>query len=97
MLHTNVPEFVDIEDDAFCLEYSEPFSGASFMSVNNDPYVTLEHTFNEIFFSSNYKSCLITNGMNTVAIFIRFPVCLKFFILAHEIFMGCHVHLVKLF
>ena len=63
----------------FCLEYSEPFSGALFMSVNNDPYVTLEHTFNEIFFSLNYKSCLLTIGMNTVAIFMPFPDVFKMF------------------
>ena len=71
LLLTDVPEFVDIEDDTFCLEYSESFSGALFMYVNNDPYVTLEHAFNEIFFTSSYKSCLLTIGMNTVAKYKR--------------------------
>ena len=79
LLLTDVSEFVDIEDDTFCLEYSEPFSGALFVSVNNDPYVTLEHSFNEIFFSLNYKSCLLTIGMNTVAIFMPFPNVFKIF------------------
>ena len=43
------------------------------MTVNNDPYVTLEHAFYEIFVMSNYKSCLLTIGMNIVAIFMPFP------------------------
>jgi hypothetical protein len=98
LLLTDVPEFVDIEDDTFCLEYSESFSGALFMYVNNDPYVTLEHAFNEIFFTSSYKSCLLTIGMNTVLQFLcLFLMCLKFLILTHGIFMGCHMHLVMLF
>ena len=33
LLLTDIPEFVAIEDDTFCLEYSEPFSCALFMSV----------------------------------------------------------------
>jgi hypothetical protein len=45
----SVPELVDIDNDTFCLEYSESFSAALFMDVNSDPYVTLDHAFNEIF------------------------------------------------
>jgi hypothetical protein len=70
---------VDIGNDTFCLEYSESFSGALFMAVNTDPYVTLEHSFNELFITSNYKSCLLTIGMNTVAIFMPFPDVFKVF------------------
>ncbi len=79
LLLTEVPELVDIENDTFHLQYSESFSGALFMTVNNDPYVTLEHAFNEIFFTTNYKSCLLTIGMNTVAIIIPFPDVFKIF------------------
>ncbi len=50
LLLTEVPELVDIENGTFHLQYSESFSGALFMTVNNDTYVTLEHAFNEIFF-----------------------------------------------
>ncbi len=67
LLLTEVPELVDIENDTFHLQYSESFSGALFMTVNNDPCVTLEHAFNEIFFTTNYKSCLLTIGMNSIA------------------------------
>ena len=74
-----MPELVDIENDTFHLQYSESFSGALFMTVNDDPYVTLEHAFNEIFFTTNYKSCLLTIGMNTVAIFMPFPDVFKIF------------------
>ncbi len=49
LLLTEVPELVDIDNDTFHLEYSESFSGALFTTVNNDPYVTLQHAFNEIF------------------------------------------------
>ncbi len=79
LLLAEVPELVDIENDTFNLRYSESFSGALFMIVNNDPYVTLEHAFNEIFFTTNYKSCLLTIGMNTIAIFMPFPDVFKIF------------------
>jgi hypothetical protein len=79
LLLTDVPELVDIGNDTFCLEYSESFTGALFMTANNDPYVTLEHAFNEIFVTSNYKSCLLTIGLNTVSIFMPFPDFFKVF------------------
>ena len=79
LLLTEVPELVDIENDTFHLQYSESFSGALFIAVNNDPYVTLGHAFNEIFFTTNYKSCLLTIGMNTIAIFMPFPDVFKIF------------------
>ena len=97
LLLTEVPELVDIENDTFHMQYSESLSGALFMNVNNDPYVTLEHAFNEIFFTTNYKSCFLTIGMNTIAIFMPFLMCLKFLILTHEISKGCHMHLVIVF
>ena len=56
LLLTDVPELVEVDNDTFCLEYSESFSGALCMTVNDDPYVTLEHAFNEIFFTTNYNS-----------------------------------------
>ena len=37
------------------------FSTGLLTNVNNDPYVTLEHTLNEIFFVLNYKCCLLTS------------------------------------
>jgi hypothetical protein len=55
LLLTDVLQLVDIGNDTFCLEYSESFTGALFMVVNNDPYVTLEHAFSEIFVTSNYN------------------------------------------
>jgi hypothetical protein len=49
LLLTDVLELVDIGNDTFFLEYSESFTSSLFMDVNNDPYVTLEHAFSEIF------------------------------------------------
>ena len=66
LLLTDVPEFVDMNNITFRLQYSDSFSGALFMSVNNYPFVTLENALNEVFQSLNYKSCLLTIGMNTV-------------------------------
>ena len=49
------------------------------MTVNSDPYMTVEQSFYEIFVSSNYKSCLLTIGMNAVAIIMPFPHLFKIF------------------
>ena len=49
------------------------------MSENSLPYVTIEHALNEIFFSLNYKSCLLTVGVNTEAIMMPFPHVFKVF------------------
>ena len=79
LLLTDVPEFVDMNNITFRLGYSDSFSGALLMTVNNDPFVTLENALNEIFHSLNYKSCLLTIGMNTVAIMMPFPDVFKVF------------------
>ncbi len=74
-----MPELVDIANDTFQLQYTESLSGELFMTINNDVYVTLEHTFNKLFFILNYKTCLLKTGMNTVAIFMPFPDVFKIF------------------
>ncbi|XP_028404015.1 uncharacterized protein LOC114526630 [Dendronephthya gigantea] len=79
LLLTDVPEFVDIDNHTFNLQYSDSFSGSLYLSENNLPYVTLEHALNEVFHSLNYKSCLLTIGMNTVAIMMPFPDVFKVF------------------
>ena len=79
LLLTDLSDMVDISSDAYHLEYSESFSRAFLMTENFYAYVTLDHAFNEIFFSSNYKSCLLTIGVNTVAIFMPFPDVFKIF------------------
>ena len=73
LLLTDVPEFVDINNRAFNLQYSNFFSGALHMSEDCPPYVTLDHALNDVFVSLHYNSCLLTVGMNTVAIIIPFP------------------------
>ena len=79
LLLTDVPELLDIDNHTFNLEYRKSFSGGLFMTANNYPYVTLENAFNETFVASDYKSCLLTIGMNTVAILMPFPDGFKFF------------------
>ena len=79
LLLTDVPEYVDIENRVFNLQYSEAFSGTLHMSEVSLPYVTLEHALNEVFLSLHYNSCLLTIGMNIVAIMMPFPGVLKVF------------------
>ena len=79
LLLTDVPEYVDIENRVFNLQYSEAFSGALYMSEVSLPYVTLEHVLNEVFVSLHYNSCLLTIGMNTVAIMMPFSGVFKVF------------------
>ena len=63
------PEFVDIDNNVFNLQYSDSFSGALHMSEDNLPHVTLEHALNEMcFFSLHYNSCLLAIGINTINI-----------------------------
>ena len=51
------------------------------MNENSDPFVSLEHAFNQILLSHllNYRSCLVTIGNSTVAIFRPFPGFFKIF------------------
>ena len=68
LLLTDVPGFVDVDNHVYNLQYSNSFSGAQHMAENSLPHVTLKHAFNEIFVSLHYNICLLTIGMNTVAI-----------------------------
>ena len=79
LILTDVPGFVDIDNHVFNLQYSNSFSGALHMIENSLPHVTLEHALNEVFFSLHYNSCLLTIGMNTVAIMMPFPGVFKVF------------------
>ena len=79
LLLTDVPEFVDIENHVFNLQYSHSISGALHMIENSLLHVTLEHALNEVFVSLHYNSCLLTIGMNTVAIMMPFPGVFKVF------------------
>jgi hypothetical protein len=49
------------------------------MECNNEPYVTLEHAFHEVFDAGNYKACLLTIQANTVALLMPFPDIFKVF------------------
>ena len=79
LLLTDVPEFVDIDNRAFNLQFGDSFSGALHLSQDSPPHVTLEHALNEVFVSLHYNSCLLTIGMNTVAIMMPFPGVFKVF------------------
>ena len=78
-MFTDVPELIEMENHFFHLQYSDSLCGDLFANISNHPYVTLEHALNEIFLSFNYKSCLLTIGMNAVAIIMSFPNVFKIF------------------
>ena len=75
LLLSDVPEFVDIDNHVFNLQYGDSFSLHT--SEDNLPHVTL--ALNEVFFSLHYNSCLLTISMNTVAIMMPFPGMFKVF------------------
>ena len=79
LLLTDVPGFVDVDNHVYNLQYSNSFSGALHMAENGLPHVTLKHALNEVFVSLHYNSCLLTIGMNTVAIMMPFPGVFKVF------------------
>ena len=68
LLLIDIPEFVDIDNHTFNMQYRDSFSGALHMREDSHPHLTLEHALNEVFVSLHHKSCLLTIVMNTVAI-----------------------------
>ena len=79
LLLTDVLGFEDIDNRVFHLQYSDYFSSSLQLNEDSHPYVTLEHALNEVFVSLHYNSCLLTVGMNTVAIMMPFPGVFKVF------------------
>ena len=71
LLLTDVPDMVSIFDKVYSLQYSESFTGSLFMTSNIGPYMSLRNSLLEVFSNSqwNYNCCLVTIGINTVAVF----------------------------
>ena len=71
LLLTDVPDMVSIFDKVYSLQYSESFTGSLFMTSNIGPYMSLRNSLLEVFSNSqrNYNCCLLTIGINTVAVF----------------------------
>ena len=71
LLLTDVANTVSIFDKVYSLQYSESFTGSLFMTSNIGPYMSLRNSPLEVFSNSqqNYNCCLITIGINTVAVF----------------------------
>ena len=81
LLLTDVPEMVSIDNVVYCLEDSESLSDSICTKANNGLFVSLEHAFNQIFFSSvfNYKSylCEKTRQFATVNCLVKFTFICK--------------------
>ena len=58
-------------DKVDSLQYSESFTGSLFMTSNIGPYMSLRNSLLEVFSNSqrSYNCCLLTIGVNTVAVF----------------------------
>ena len=71
LLLTDVPDMVSIFDKVYSLQYSESFTGSLFMTSNIGTYMSLRNSLLEVFSHSqwNYSCCLLTIGVNTVAVF----------------------------
>ena len=67
LLLTDVPEMVSVDNQVYCLQYSESFAGGLSLITNREPFATLEHALNQIFSSSllNCNTALLTIGLNT--------------------------------
>ena len=70
LLLTDVPCIVSIYNKVYTLAYSESFTGNLFMTSNNGPYMSLHNSLTELFSNCqlNYNCCLLTIGINTVAV-----------------------------
>ncbi|XP_044171263.1 uncharacterized protein LOC122955565 [Acropora millepora] len=71
LLLTDVPHIVSICNKVYILEYSESLTGSLFLTSNNGPYMTLQNSLTEVFSNCQlkYNCCLLTIGINTVAVF----------------------------
>ena len=71
LLLTEVPEMISLSNNIYTLQYSESYAGSVFMTVSNEPFLSLEDALKNIFLSSelDYNCALLTVGCNTVAIF----------------------------
>ena len=69
LLLTDVPGIVSLFDKLYTLQYSESLTGSVFMTSNDGPFMSLQNSLQEVFSQQNYNCCLLTIGINTVAIF----------------------------
>ena len=72
LLLTDVPCIVSLYNEVYTLQYSESLAGSLFMTLNNGPYMSLQNSLIEVFSTSrlNYNNCcLLTAGINSVAVF----------------------------
>lgn len=85
MLLTDVPHIVSICNKVYILEYSESLTGSLFLTSNNGPYMTLQNSLTEVFSNCQlkYNCCLLTIGINTVAVFKDSEQSFKIFV-AHS-------------
>ena len=70
LLLTDVPCIVSMHKNVYTIEYSESLTGSLFMTSNKGPYLSLQNSLTEVFSNCqlNYKCCLLTIGINTVAV-----------------------------
>ena len=85
LLLTDVPHIVSICNKVYILEYSESLTGSLFLTSNNGPYMTLQNSLTEVFSNCQFKynCCLLTIGINTVAVFNDSEQSFKIFV-AHS-------------
>ena len=95
LLLTDVPCIVSIYNNVYTLEYSESLTGSLSMTSNNGPHMSLQNSLAEVFSNCqlNYNCCLLTIGINTVAVIKNSEQSFKIFDTHSRICMGCPTHL----
>ena len=70
LLLTDFPCIVSMYNNVYTLEYSGSLTRSLFMTSNNGPYMSLQNSLSQVFSNCqlNYKCCLLTIGINTVAV-----------------------------
>ena len=69
LLLTEVPEMISLSSNIYTLQYSDSYTGSVFMTVSNEPYMSLEDSLKRLCLSSqlDYNQALLTTGCNTCA------------------------------
>ena len=70
LLLTDVPYIVSIYNKVYTLEYSESLTARLFLTSNNGPYMSLQNSLTGVFSNCQLYNncCLLTTGINTVAV-----------------------------
>ena len=67
LLLTEVPEMISLSNNIYTLQYNDSYTGSVFMTVSNEPYMTLKDSLKRLFLPSqlDYNQALLTISVVT--------------------------------